>query len=55
MVPIAIRQSIGYSLIVNSVFNMATGLENLFERYTVLLKGINAYIKFLMLNKPKTK
>ena len=29
--------------------------DNLFERYTVLLKGINAYIKFLMLNKPKTK
>jgi four helix bundle protein len=29
--------------------------DNLFERYTVLLKGINAYIKFLTLNKPKTK
>ena len=28
--------------------------EYLFEKYTILLKGINAYSKFIMLNKPST-
>lgn len=29
--------------------------DNLFERYTILIKGIHAYIKFLMLQQLKTK